>query len=166
MCERSPRDIKLHYAFSIYDFDGDNFIGVSDIEQVIIRFNNWPCVFVCLFVRNTFHSKDSSCAKHNLGIGAPRMPIQFKITFSISIRVILFLDHLEVFYNPFARKFIYFKATRLLTQGQLTDEEIEQIWRKILEETDIDDDKKLSNNEFTHVINKCPDFLTTFNVRI
>jgi len=90
LCERSPREHKLHYAFSIYDFDGDNFIGVGDIEQ----------------------------------------------------------------------------ATRLLTQGQLTDEEIEQIWRKVLEETDIDDDKKLSNNEFTHVINKCPDFLTTFNVRI
>ena len=34
LCERSPRDIKLHYAFSIYDFDGDNFIGISDIEQV------------------------------------------------------------------------------------------------------------------------------------
>ena len=60
----------------------------------------------------------------------------------------------------------FVQATRLLTQGQLTDEEYEQIWRKILEETDIDDDKKLSNNEFTHVINKCPDFLTTFKVRI
>ena len=36
LCERSPRDIKLHYAFSIYDFDGDNFIGVGDIEQVIL----------------------------------------------------------------------------------------------------------------------------------
>ena len=36
LCERSPREIKLHYAFSIYDFDGDNFIGVGDIEQVFI----------------------------------------------------------------------------------------------------------------------------------
>ena len=36
LCERSPRDIKLHYAFSIYDFDGDNFIGVGDIEQVLL----------------------------------------------------------------------------------------------------------------------------------
>ena len=35
LCERSPREHKLHYAFSIYDFDGDNFIGVGDIEQVI-----------------------------------------------------------------------------------------------------------------------------------
>lgn len=36
----------------------------------------------------------------------------------------------------------------------------------MLEEGDIDDDKKLSSNEFTHVINKAPDFLTTFNIRI
>ena len=107
LCERSPREIKLHYAFSIYDFDGDNFIGVGDIEQVFI----------------------------------------------------FWIKYLEL-------KLYWFQATRLLTQGQLTNDEIEQIWRKVLEETDIDDDKKLSNNEFTHVINKCPDFLTTFNVRI
>ena len=34
MCEHTPRDIKLHYAFLIYDFDGDKYIGVADIEQV------------------------------------------------------------------------------------------------------------------------------------
>ena len=107
LCERSPRDIKLHYAFSIYDFDGDNFIGISDIEQVRIS--------------RLFFIKE----KKNI-----------------------------------------LQATRLLTQGQMSEEEVEQIWRKVLEETDIDDDKKLSNNEFTHVINKSPDFLTTFNVRI
>ena len=58
------------------------------------------------------------------------------------------------------------QALRILTQGQLTEEESEQVWRKVLEETDIDDDKKLSSNEFSHVINKSPDFLTTFNIRI
>ena len=58
------------------------------------------------------------------------------------------------------------QALKLLTQGQLTEEEAEQVWRKVLEETDIDDDKKLSSNEFSHVINKSPDFLTTFNIRI
>lgn len=58
------------------------------------------------------------------------------------------------------------QALRILTQGQLTEEEAEQVWRKVLEETDIDDDKKLSSNEFSHVINKSPDFLTTFNIRI
>ena len=108
LCERSPRDIKLHYAFNIYDFDGDNFIGVNDIEQVL--------------------------------------------TFPFNMYLI--------------STYLCIQAARLLTQGQLTDEEIEQVWTKVLEETDIDDDKKLSNNEFTHVINKCPDFLTAFNVRI
>ena len=34
MCEHTPRDIKLHYAFTLYDFDGDKYIGVADIEQV------------------------------------------------------------------------------------------------------------------------------------
>ena len=58
------------------------------------------------------------------------------------------------------------QALKLLTQGQLSEEESEQVWRKVLEETDIDDDKKLSSNEFSHVINKSPDFLTTFNIRI
>ena len=38
LCERSPRDIKVHFAFNIYDFDGDGFIGVSDIEQVLPRY--------------------------------------------------------------------------------------------------------------------------------
>ena len=58
------------------------------------------------------------------------------------------------------------QALKLLTQGQLTEEEAQQVWRKVLEETDIDDDKRLSSNEFSHVINKSPDFLTTFNIRI
>ena len=44
------------------------------------------------------------------------------------------------------------QALKLLTQGQLTEEEAQQVWRKVLEETDIDDDKKLSSNEFSHVL--------------
>ena len=90
LSERAPREIKLHYAFKIFDIDQDNFVGVGDIEQ----------------------------------------------------------------------------AVKLLTQGQLSTEEVDQISRKVLEEADIDDDKKLSSNEFSHVINKAPDFLTTFNIRI
>jgi Ca2+-binding EF-hand superfamily protein len=90
LSERAPRETKLHYAFKIYDFDQDNFIGVADIEQ----------------------------------------------------------------------------AVKLLTQGQLSQEEVGQVSRKVLEEADIDDDKKLSSSEFAHVINKAPDFLTTFNIRV
>lgn len=90
LSERAPRETKLHYAFRIYDFDQDSFIGEGDIEQ----------------------------------------------------------------------------AVRLLTQGQLAAEEVVKVGRKVLEEGDIDDDKKLSCSEFSHVINKAPDFLTTFNIRI
>ena len=35
LSERAPRETKLHYAFKIYDFDQDNFIGVNDIEQAV-----------------------------------------------------------------------------------------------------------------------------------
>ncbi len=27
--------MKVHYAFKIYDFDGDNFIGAADIEHAV-----------------------------------------------------------------------------------------------------------------------------------
>ena len=70
-----------------------------------------------------------------------------------------------VLYKEINRLFMS-QALKLLTQGQLTEEEAQQVWRKVLEETDIDDDKRLSSNEFSHVINKSPDFLTTFNIRI
>ena len=53
-----------------------------------------------------------------------------------------------------------------LFQGQLNHEEVESVWTKVLEEADIDDDKKLSLSEFQHVITKSPDFLTTFHIRI
>ena len=35
LSERAPRETKLHYAFKIYDFDQDNFIGINDIEQAV-----------------------------------------------------------------------------------------------------------------------------------
>jgi Ca2+-binding EF-hand superfamily protein len=31
--ENAPRDVKVYYAFKIYDFDGDHFITTYDIEQ-------------------------------------------------------------------------------------------------------------------------------------
>uniref|UniRef100_A0A2M4CMC5 Putative ca2+-binding kinase n=1 Tax=Anopheles darlingi TaxID=43151 RepID=A0A2M4CMC5_ANODA len=33
--EHAPRDIKVYYAFKIYDYDRDGFIGQSDLLQVI-----------------------------------------------------------------------------------------------------------------------------------
>ncbi|GAB0096014.1 calcium and integrin-binding family member 2 [Sergentomyia squamirostris] len=33
--EQAPRDIKIFYAFKIYDFDKDGFIGQSDLKGVL-----------------------------------------------------------------------------------------------------------------------------------
>ncbi|OXA43769.1 calcium and integrin-binding family member 3 [Folsomia candida] len=33
--EHAPRDIKVYYAFRIYDFDGDQFLGTGDLEQTL-----------------------------------------------------------------------------------------------------------------------------------
>ncbi|CAL1548694.1 unnamed protein product, partial [Lymnaea stagnalis] len=33
--ETAPRDIKSSYAFKIYDYDGDNFLGRSDLEKTL-----------------------------------------------------------------------------------------------------------------------------------
>ncbi|KAG8465742.1 hypothetical protein KFE25_005312 [Diacronema lutheri] len=35
MAKAAPLDIKLSVAFRVYDFDGDGFIGRSDVEDVI-----------------------------------------------------------------------------------------------------------------------------------
>ena len=57
-------------------------------------------------------------------------------------------------------------AVKLLTQNELNHEEIESVWEKVLAEGDIDDDKRLSANEFSHVITKSPDFMATFHFGI
>lgn len=33
--EQASRDIKVFYAFKIYDFDGDDYIGSSDLEVTL-----------------------------------------------------------------------------------------------------------------------------------
>ncbi|CAH1153731.1 unnamed protein product [Phaedon cochleariae] len=34
--EQAPRDIKVFYAFRIYDFDGDQHIGQEDLDQAVL----------------------------------------------------------------------------------------------------------------------------------
>ncbi|XP_076309314.1 calcium and integrin-binding family member 2-like [Tachypleus tridentatus] len=88
--EQAPRDVKVVYAFKIYDFDGDQFIGHYDIEQTLIS----------------------------------------------------------------------------LTRNELSPEEVSLACDKVLEESDVDDDGKVSFMEFEHVISRAPDFLGTFHIRI
>lgn len=90
LSEIAPRELKTVYAFKIYDFDGDNYLGKEDLRSTL----------------------------------------------------------------------------RCLTRNELSEEEVEFVVEKVLEETDLDDDGKLSYIEFEHVISRSPDFMTTFHVRI
>ncbi|XP_063888869.1 calcium and integrin-binding family member 3-like [Scylla paramamosain] len=88
--ESSPRDVKATYAFRVYDFDGDGFLGEADLGEVV----------------------------------------------------------------------------RHLTHDLLSAEEYATIVSKVLEESDVDCDGKLSQSEFIHVILKCPEFVPNFHIRI
>ncbi|KAI8501355.1 Calcium and integrin-binding member 2 [Branchiostoma belcheri] len=51
------------------------------------------------------------------------------------------------------------KVLSCLTRDELTQEEMNTVVDKILEEADLDDDSQLSYMEFEHVISRAPDFL-------
>ncbi|CAG0925490.1 unnamed protein product [Notodromas monacha] len=90
LSEASPRQIRVAYAFRIFDYNDDGYLGWSDLEQ----------------------------------------------------------------------------AANELTSGGLDKDEVHVIVGKIMEEGDIDDDGKLSFIEFQHIIERTPDFMTNFHVRI
>eukprot|EP00128_Syssomonas_multiformis_P012883 Colp12_sorted_trinity150504_noHs@7647 len=54
---------------------------------------------------------------------------------------------------------------QLLTAGQLTEEEMNTITDKIMEESDLDGDERISYLEFEHVVARAPDFINTFRIR-
>lgn len=56
-------------------------------------------------------------------------------------------------------------AAAVLTQNQLTAEELEVVVSKVLDEGDIDSDGHLSQAEFEHVISRAPEFINAFHVR-
>jgi len=51
------------------------------------------------------------------------------------------------------------KALLYITNNELEKEELDYITEKIIEEADLDEDKKLSYVEFELMLSKCPDFL-------
>ncbi|XP_050313566.1 calcium and integrin-binding family member 2 isoform X2 [Anthonomus grandis grandis] len=89
-----------------------------------------------------------------------------------------FLDMLSVFSEGAPRDIKVFYAFRiygpedidvaltLLTKQELTAEEKQQITEKVMEESDVDGDGKLSYIEFEHCITRAPEFLSTFHIRI
>lgn len=34
-CERAPKEQKAYYAFRIYDYDNDGFIGIPDVKKAV-----------------------------------------------------------------------------------------------------------------------------------
>ncbi|VDN29134.1 unnamed protein product [Gongylonema pulchrum] len=88
--EMAPLQLKLKYAFRIYDFDGDDQLGHDDLSKMI----------------------------------------------------------------------------RCLTRDELSDEEVEFIIERVIEEADLDGDEQISYAEFEHVVSRSPDFIRTFHIRI
>ncbi|CAG0898980.1 unnamed protein product [Darwinula stevensoni] len=58
------------------------------------------------------------------------------------------------------------KALNQLSNNGLTAPEITIVIEKVLEESDIDDDGKLSFMDFQHIIERAPDFMANFHFRI
>lgn len=54
----------------------------------------------------------------------------------------------------------------LCGKEELTQNEMQTVADKILEEADLDGDHRLSYVEFEHVISRAPDFINTFRIRV
>ena len=157
LSERSPRETKLHYAFKIYDFD--QVAGIAILGP-------WGAEEECqgLKVQSAFLLHQDNF------IGISDIEQAVKLLTQVFVFELFFKDQRLIFrvsfqqkrskrlWERFCRHFIYNKSSQQLCRLNF--------FCQVLEEGDIDDDKKLSSNEFTHVINKAPDFLTTFNIRI
>ena len=87
--DRAPWDLKAAYAFRIYDFDHDRYIGLADLERTL----------------------------------------------------------------------------KCLTNSELSNEELEVIIERVMKESDLDQDQRLSYTEFEHVISRAPDFINVFHMR-
>ncbi|VEN42352.1 unnamed protein product [Callosobruchus maculatus] len=89
--ENAPKPVKAEHAFRIFDFDGDDMLGISDLKQIINRLTN---------------------------------------------------------------------------DNKLNDSEMTMLVQNILTEADLDDDSSLSFAEFEHIIDRSPDFLSSFRIRL
>ncbi|KAM7428976.1 Calcium and integrin-binding member 3 [Porites harrisoni] len=90
LSESAPRELKAKYAFKIFDFDGDNYLGKEDLKLTL----------------------------------------------------------------------------RAITANELSDEEMEFVTDKLLEEADLDEDGLLSFAEFENVIARSPEFMNNFHTHI
>ncbi|XP_077991137.1 calcium and integrin-binding protein 1-like isoform X2 [Glandiceps talaboti] len=92
----APMQVKLEYAFRIYDFNGDDVIDEADIREM---------------VRRVTGANEES-------------------------------------------------------EQRLTEQEMNFLIENIFLETDLDEDRKLSFAEFSHVISKSPEFMKSFRIKL
>ncbi|XP_055723679.1 calcium and integrin-binding family member 3-like [Salvelinus fontinalis] len=58
------------------------------------------------------------------------------------------------------------KTLNKLTRNELTEDEVRMVCEKVIDEADLDNDGRLSLEDFQHMIVRAPDFLSTFHIRI
>eukprot|EP00049_Salpingoeca_infusionum_P010639 m.183836 g.183836 ORF g.183836 m.183836 type:complete len:187 (-) comp14701_c0_seq5:309-869(-) len=58
------------------------------------------------------------------------------------------------------------QQTVALLCDNLEEEDLQLVTEKVLDEADLDSDRKLSYVEFEHVVSRAPDFVNTFKIRI
>ncbi|KAJ8362547.1 hypothetical protein AAFF_G00369600 [Aldrovandia affinis] len=58
------------------------------------------------------------------------------------------------------------KTLNKLTRNELTEDELRMVCEKVIDEADLDNDGRLSLEDFQHMIVRAPDFLSTFHIRI
>ncbi|KAM8838309.1 calcium and integrin-binding family member 3-like [Synchiropus picturatus] len=58
------------------------------------------------------------------------------------------------------------KTVNKLTRNELTEDEVRMVCEKVIDEADLDNDGRLSLEDFQHMIVRAPDFLSTFHIRI
>ncbi|XP_035489000.1 calcium and integrin-binding family member 3 [Scophthalmus maximus] len=58
------------------------------------------------------------------------------------------------------------KTLNKLTRNELTEDEVRMVCEKVIDEADLDNDGRLSLEDFQQMIVRAPDFLSTFHIRI
>ncbi|XP_070555273.1 calcium and integrin-binding protein 1-like [Ptychodera flava] len=94
--DSAPMQVKIEYAFRIYDFNEDDLVDESDIREMVRRI--------------TASSEEN--------------------------------------------------------EQRLTENEMKLLIDNIFSETDLDDDRKLTFAEFSHVISRSPDFMRSFRIKL
>ncbi|CAG0892583.1 unnamed protein product [Cyprideis torosa] len=139
---RATEAAKAAYAFKVYDFDGDNQLGREDLTELITR----------LTLEDISLHKLRKMTKGVSVIGESQLPLPQPNTTKERLRRL----------SQFRGSVI----PNLVPKSRLSDDEIEDIVNKILEDCDLDKDGYISLQEFRHTLTKAPEFRESFSIRL